>query len=97
MSRNVPNNWGQTKKAWKKKNPPDKDGNYQCWLCPHKVSADKVTLDHVAPLEQYPEYGKELSNLRPAHAWCNEERARGNHNSLTVLRNRKILKRVRHV
>lgn len=93
MSSNLPKFWSKIKKRWKAQNPPDADGNYICWLCTKPVSAELMTLDHVAPLEQYPEYAKELSNLRPAHRWCNEERARGNHGTLTTLRGRKVLKR----
>lgn len=91
MSANLPINWGYYKKKWKKQNPPDKDGNYQCWLCPRKVHKSIVTIDHVAPLELYPEYAKEMSNLRPAHRWCNEERAS---NRLTTLRRRGVLKTI---
>lgn len=67
MSKNLPANWTYYKKKWKRLNPPDADGNYQCWLCPQQVHKDVMTLDHVASLELYPEYATELSNLKPAH------------------------------
>lgn len=82
MSRNMPNTWSNVKKAWRKANPPDAEGFYICWICKHELHESKLTLDHVAPLEQYPEFAKELSNLRPAHAWCNQERARNKYTSL---------------
>lgn len=87
MARHI-KNWHIVKKRWKKKNPPDKDGNYVCWLCEQKVSAETVTLDHVLTVEMYPEYAKELSNLRPAHRWCNEQRA---FDELKVLKGRGLL------
>jgi 5-methylcytosine-specific restriction endonuclease McrA len=75
MSLNTPKNFKIVKKQWLKANPPDRDGNYMCWICNRPVLADKVSLDHVAPVELYPEYAKELSNLRPSHEFCNQQRA----------------------
>lgn len=77
---------------WRKVNLPDANDNYECWICHQPIEADKMTLDHVATVEQYPEYAFELSNLRPAHEWCNQERA---FNRLSQLRGRKILKRLK--
>lgn len=63
------------RKQWKKDNPPDKDGNYECWICKQPVTAEKMTIDHVAPVSQYPEYARDPSNIRPAHRFCNEQRS----------------------
>lgn len=79
---NMPNNWSQVKKRWREKNPPDADGNYICWLCKQPVHESKMTLDHVATLELYPEYAKDLSNLRPSHNFCNEQRGQPKHSQL---------------
>lgn len=80
--------WTSVKRKWLEKNPPDKNGNYECWLCHNPVPANKVSLDHVASVELYPEYAKELSNLRPTHEFCNQERA---YSKLKQLRGRKVL------
>jgi 5-methylcytosine-specific restriction endonuclease McrA len=80
------------KKKWISKNPPDKDGNYTCWLCKQPVALENLSLDHVASVAEYPEYAFELSNLRPSHVFCNNERA---FPTLQVLRGRKILRRTR--
>lgn len=68
-------NWSTTKKKWFANNKPDYDKHhYICWLCKKPVHITKVTLDHVMPVENWPEYAKELSNIKPAHDWCNHER-----------------------
>lgn len=74
-SSKIHGNMSETKKLWRKKNPPDADGNYICWICTKLVAASIMTLDHVASVEEWPEYAKDLSNLRPSHRFCNEERA----------------------
>lgn len=63
------------RKKWIANNPPDENGNYECWLCKQPVHIDKVTIDHVAPVHLYPEYAKNLSNLKPSHEFCNQQRA----------------------
>lgn len=84
------NDMKRLKDKWRKKNPPV-DGAYTCWRCKNPVAEDKVSLDHVLTVEEYPEYAKELSNLKPAHVFCNQERA---HSVLKTLRGRKVLKRL---
>ena len=78
------------KVKWLRKNKPDASGNYECWICHQPIAADKLTLDHVASVHDYPEYAFALSNLRPAHNFCNQERE---FSTLSYLRGRKILKR----
>lgn len=78
MSKNLPSNWSSIKRQWKKINPPDIQGYYICWICNIKVHISKLTLDHVLPLETYPEYGADLTNLRPAHEFCNQHRGGNN-------------------
>lgn len=80
------------KAKWKSHNKPDADNNYVCWICKQPVSNDTMTLDHVMPVHDWPEYAFELSNLRPAHAWCNSERE---FDTLKMLRGRKILRKIR--
>lgn len=80
--------WKAVRQKWFARNPPDKDGNYECSICHQPVHKDKVSLDHIAPLELYPEYAKELSNLRPTNVFCNGERA---DSSLKRLRGRKVI------
>lgn len=74
MSKNSPNNFSAIKKEWKEKNKPDKDGYYICWICKEKVHISKLSLDHVWPVAQYPEYARKLSNLEPSHVFCNQNR-----------------------
>lgn len=61
------------KKKWREANKPV-DGFYICWLCEQPVAEDKVSLDHVAPLHLYPEYATNISNLKPSHKHCNQQR-----------------------
>lgn len=79
--------WKNTKKKWHTANPAV-NGEYICWRCNSPVSAELVTLDHIADWALYPEYRYELSNLKPAHQFCNNEK---HANQLQRLRNRKIL------
>lgn len=78
MSKNLPNNFSTIKKKWKEKNKPDEHGYYICWICKQKVHTSKVSLDHVWPVAQYPEYARELSNLEPSHVFCNQQRGGSN-------------------
>jgi 5-methylcytosine-specific restriction endonuclease McrA len=80
--------WGKVRKKWRGKNPPDENGYYTCAICKKPVHEDKLSLDHIAPAALYPEYAKELSNLRPTHTFCNQEREFSN---LKYLKGRKIL------
>jgi 5-methylcytosine-specific restriction endonuclease McrA len=82
MGKNMPTGWSRVKAKWRERNLPDKDGNYVCWICKQPVHNSVVTIDHVAPLELYPEYARDLSNLKPSHRWCNEERGRPGHTKL---------------
>lgn len=77
------------KKRWRVRYPPDEHGYYECWICKKPVGVEVMTLDHVLTVEEWPEYRKQLSNLRPAHRFCNEERAA---QRLIKLRRRGILK-----
>lgn len=74
MSKNLPSNWSSIKKKWKQKNEPNDEGYYVCWVCKQPVHLSTMTLDHVFPLAQYPEYAAELSNLEPSHEFCNQHR-----------------------
>ena len=46
-----------------------------CWLCKEPIASfDEATMDHVIKASKGGSY--EESNLRPAHAKCNNERHR---------------------
>lgn len=70
----LPKNWSAIKRRWRNQNPPDANGFYECWICRQPVHMSAVSLDHVAPTSLYPEYAKNLSNLRPSHKFCNDQR-----------------------
>lgn len=75
------------RKKWRERNLPI-NGYYTCWLCKKDVPASSLSLDHVLPVSEYPEYARNLSNLKPAHKWCNQER---HAKMLDKLRRRKII------
>lgn len=62
------------KRKWIELNPPNEQGFYECWLCHKPVHISTFTMDHVLSQAEYPEYAREMSNIRPAHGFCNEQR-----------------------
>lgn len=80
--------WSAIRKRWKAKYLPDDNGNYECAICHQPVHISVVSLDHIAPVELYPEYAKELSNLQPTHTFCNQERA---FSTVKMLKGRRII------
>lgn len=86
-----PTKWATTRKNWFIKYP-DINGMYVCWICKQEVSKDTVSLDHVMSVDKWPEYAFNLTNLRPSHTFCNQER---DQSTLTKLRSRKILRKVK--
>ena len=68
--------WEATKKLWFELNPPDHSGYYYCQLVPCLCPGVPMTkgecrLDHIKPKGKYPLLKYVLSNLRPAHDFCN--------------------------
>lgn len=78
--------WFITRATWIRKNPPDANGYWYCYLgihpwCPHKLTADKdlvtrdvgmLTLDHVVARTRDPGQVFTQDNLMPACGYCNE-------------------------
>jgi len=71
--------WFVTRATWIRKNPPDKNGNWYCYLrihpwCPGKLTLETLTLDHVIPRSHDPKLRFNLDNLKPACEYCNSEK-----------------------
>lgn len=78
--------WFITRATWIRKNPPDANGYWYCYLrihpwCPVKLTADKdlvnkdvgfLTIDHVVARTRDPSIKFNLANLKPACGYCNE-------------------------
>jgi len=86
--------WQRTKQAWKRLNPPDKDGYYECAICHTKVHISKVSIDHIIPWSLYPQLRYDLTNLQPAHTFCNQEKGNGKETARLVQRYGKSRKRI---
>lgn len=68
--------WEATKKLWFELNPPDHSGYYYCKLKPCffpgvPMTKAETRLDHIKPKGSFPKLKYVLSNLRPAHDYCN--------------------------
>lgn len=68
--------WEATKVLWFAANPPDNSGYYYCQLrpclCPGvPMFKNETRLDHIKPKGKFPLLKYVLSNLRPAHDFCN--------------------------
>lgn len=68
--------WEETKKLWFELNPPDHSGYYYCQLKPCffpgvPMTKAETRLDHIKPKSKFPLLKYVLSNLRPAHDYCN--------------------------
>lgn len=66
--------WQSTRKYWIKNNPPDHAGYYTCGICHQSVHIDEVTIDHKIPRSHAPHLRYEMSNLQPAHWFCNTQK-----------------------
>lgn len=78
--------WFITRATWIRKNPPDENGYWYCYLnihpwCPRRLTIDTdlvskevglLTIDHIVARTR--DYSKRFSqdNLRPACSYCNE-------------------------
>jgi 5-methylcytosine-specific restriction endonuclease McrA len=68
--------WFITRATWIRKNPPDENGYYYCYLkinewCPGKLTVKTMTLDHIVSRSHDPKLRFSLSNLKPACKYCN--------------------------
>jgi 5-methylcytosine-specific restriction endonuclease McrA len=80
--------WFVTRATWIRKNPPDENGYWYCYLrihpwCPGKLTVDKdlvnydvgmLTLDHVVARTRDGTKKFTQSNLKPACGYCNEQK-----------------------
>lgn len=69
--------WFVTRATWIRKNPPDADGYWYCYLrihpwCPYKLTLDTLTIDHVVARTRDPSQRFTQDNLKPACKYCNE-------------------------
>lgn len=71
--------WFVTRATWIKKNQPDENGYWYCYLqihewCPVKLTIHTLTLDHVVSRSRDPKQRFSQDNLRPACKYCNAEK-----------------------
>lgn len=71
--------WFITRATWIRKNPPDENGYWYCYLrihpwCPGKLTLETLTLDHVVARTRKQNLKFTQSNLRPACKYCNEKK-----------------------
>lgn len=71
--------WLVTRATWIRKNPPDENGYWYCYLnihewCPRRLTLKTLTLDHVVPRTKDHSIKFALDNLRPACYYCNEKK-----------------------
>lgn len=68
--------WFITRATWIRKNPPDENGYWYCYLnihpwCPRKLTIETLTLDHVIARTKDQSKKFVQNNLRPACGYCN--------------------------
>ena len=64
------------KRLWYSLNPPDQNGQWECYLsihpwCPKMVDEFTIVQEHVKPKKTHPELKYEHSNRRAACEFCN--------------------------
>jgi 5-methylcytosine-specific restriction endonuclease McrA len=59
----------------------DMSKNARCWICGQEIdyrapagTPDAWEPDHYLPVDDFPEFGNDITNLRPAHSSCNRAR-----------------------
>lgn len=67
----------RTAAIWHQNNPPDENGNYECYLkisalCPQTVSREILTLEHVYPRAKFPELKYNWRNIKASCPYCNK-------------------------
>jgi 5-methylcytosine-specific restriction endonuclease McrA len=68
--------WFLTRATWIRKNPPDENGYWYCYLnihpwCPRKLTIETLTLDHVVARTKDQSKKFVQNNLKPACGYCN--------------------------
>lgn len=76
--------------VWFRKNPPDENGNWICYLqitrrCPRILTRETITLEHVYPKAKYPELKYKIENIKPSCVFCNKEKGRNTLVQLALL------------
>jgi len=72
--------WFITRATWIKRNPPPIDSQFwECYLhihpwCPGRVDIHTMTLDHVVSRSHAPGLRFNMTNLRPACRYCNNQK-----------------------
>lgn len=72
--------WFVTRASWIRHNPPPIEGKYwMCYLrihpwCPGRIDIAHLTLDHVVSRTRDVKLRFNLSNLKPACIYCNNEK-----------------------
>lgn len=66
--------WLATRKTWFRKNPPNHEGWYECYICGKWIKPYETTLDHVKSRSRHPELRFVQSNLKPCCYDCNREK-----------------------
>ena len=66
----------ETKSAWLLENPADDNGEWECYLqisdvCPIKLNADTLVLEHVKSRSTSPELRYVISNIKASCEFCN--------------------------
>lgn len=69
--------WMDARAKWIADNPPDQQGYWYCYLqihpwCPHRLTLETLTLDHVVARTKDASRRNDQSNLKPACSYCNE-------------------------
>lgn len=69
--------WFITRATWIRKNPPDENGYWYCYLrihpfCPYRLTLETLTLDHVVSRSRDSKLRFTQDNLKPACYYCNE-------------------------
>jgi 5-methylcytosine-specific restriction endonuclease McrA len=68
--------WTETKREWKRRFPPNSEGNYICAICKMKVPVEGMSLDHKEETRLRPDLAYSLWNLQPTHSECNSYKSR---------------------
>lgn len=66
--------WQMARKKWLKKNLPNHQGYYLCYICHKAVPDYEITLDHVIPRSARPDLKYNFDNLQPCCFSCNSEK-----------------------
>ena len=70
--------WSNVRKRWITQHPPDfhptiEGLGWTCTFCGGWIPEDKLSLDHILRVEDYPQFKYVQWNLRPMHGPCNSK------------------------